>query len=423
MILHVYLVSIFFFCVAFLFRIFSLSGFGFGFAWLTIYLYVIHSLLHSRKTFSLYTPFAIKWLALFLFFCLLSVLQSTDRKAALEWLFYLTTCSIYFYIGTTLIDETNVDKVLWTICLGSLLPAAFAIFQFYTGYLPPNPLDDTVDYILDRLRPPAGMMDANYFSFQMYIGFASTMCLFFKSKKILYLPVACLILFAGALTFSRTFYFCMILTGVYLALSVPTVRAKIVASITGLLFVALISFFFSDALLSKVESGGDVVSGLSRILQLERGVNMFGAHWFAGIGGGNFVVSYPYYGQGNFVTDVFVESLLPRGLDYARLDELAKPNTMHNVFLKLLFETGILGILSFAVFLFNVLFKKRQSKMAKANVIIRNVMTVSLLLFSCFMPIDTFIFFWILLLIIYSINDNKHAIALGGPNRAEITLS
>ena len=368
------------------------SGFSFVIVLLfTLFFYTVKVLklkLHKEKTFI--------WLFLFLNFSFFSTLLSSNILISLKWFFFELIYIGYIYAGISLInDEFRLEKFFKTIALASLIPSFFGIFQFFTGYIPPNPDIDTIDYVGDRLRVGSGIIDTNFFAFMITLSFLLSYHLSKFNKK--YLLISFINLIVCVLTFSRTFF---IFFGLFIIILLKDLfkntKNFLFVIIFLLILILLLSFSdINELVVLRLQSGSDITSGLSRIVQLEKGINMLQDNLFFGVGGEAFKYNYNLYDDFNFVSKYIADSAESFGFSYNQLQKILNVNTMHNTLLKVLFEQGIIPYIPFMIFLFLILRFSLQHQ-------ITLLIFLACFVFMMFMPLDSFIFFWLYILCIYS---------------------
>lgn len=203
------------------------------------------------------------------------------------------------------------------------------------------------------------------------------------------------------LTFSRTFIIASSIVILFLLLS-RNIKAWIM-----ILIVFVITFIsFKELILYRFVERSSIISMLSRLVQVERGLNMLKVYPFLGVGGDNFYYLYDSYTQSNMVSDFLNTISVMFNFSYYQVEYLPSTNTMHNMFLKVLFENGIIGFICFTLF-FYFLLSNRKGKIPKSYQLLRKFLIIYLITFGMFFPIESFIFTWVYILIIGVLKTNN----------------
>jgi hypothetical protein len=312
-----------------------------------------------------------KYLSLFLFFALASIINSdfaTYPVPYWRWMHLALPAFLFFFLSRTPLAEGSFKKIAKITVVVALIESAIAILQYFSqhsvglkilgeptliakNYLASHfPMADGSIWIFDRffhgvrenafvLRASGTLTHPNILGGFIVFTLMMTYYLYGASTKRTILSLAILLqTFCLFITYSRAAIFtAALMTGVWVIMT--SLREKKLSS--------LIWVFTGSALLSLVllypqifHRGGivsyNVVAQSSDTLRMtvaDVGLAMFKAHPFLGIGFNNYMLAFPH-----FAKDI--------------------PATyIHNVYLHLGVEVGLIGALSFLTFCLLVLIR------------------------------------------------------------------
>ncbi|MBS0648859.1 MAG: O-antigen ligase family protein [Verrucomicrobia bacterium] len=314
-----------------------------------------------------------KFLSLFLLISLASIIHSPFATYPLpywRWMHLVLPAGLFFLLSRYRIEEGSFSKIAQAVLAASLLECAIAIPQYFLQhslglkvlgeptlmgrhYLGSHfPMSDGSVWIFDRLfygvrqhffviRAYGTLPHPNILGGFMVLGLIMTYYLWGQGKKRGLLSGAiALQVFCLFITYSRSaLYAAGFVTVVWVLLT--SLKEK---KISALVWVAGGSFLLSLGLLypQLFERGGVVsynaVAQSSDALRLtvqDVGIAMLRAHPLLGIGFNNYMLAFPTFAQGPSLPATYI----------------------HNLYLHLGVEVGILGVLSFLIFCFLVLKK------------------------------------------------------------------
>jgi hypothetical protein len=317
-----------------------------------------------------------KYLSLFLFFALASIVNSGFATYPIpywRWLHLALPAFLFFFLSRTHLEEGSFRKIAKITMCVALVECAIAILQYFvqhslglkglgeptliaTNYIGANfPMADGSIWIFDRffhgvrestfvLRASGTLTHPNILGGFMVFGLLMTYYVYGVSKKRGWLSFAILLqTFCLFITYSRSAIFtAALMTLVWIVMT--SLREKKLSSLIwvsaggALLCLALLypQIFHRGGIVSY-----NVVSQSSDTLRMtvaDVGLAMFKAHPFLGVGFNNYMLAFS-----RFAKDI--------------------PATyIHNVYLHLGVEVGLFGALSFLTFCLLVLIRGWKSR-------------------------------------------------------------
>jgi hypothetical protein len=311
-----------------------------------------------------------KYLTLFLVISLISIFNSGFASYPLlywRWLHLALPAFLFYFLSRKPLEEGNFTKIAQIVLAAGLIECAIAIPQYFiqhslglkglgeatliaTHYIGSNfPMSDGSVWIFDRffhgirdhlyvIRAYGTLPHPNVLGGFMVFSLLITAHLYGRAKKRTWLGLALFIqMFSLFTTYSRSAIFSGAFAMV-LWIAVTSWREK---KINSLFWVASSSFLLSVGLLypQLFHRGGivsyNVVSQNSDSLRMtiqDVGVAMFRAHPFLGVGFNNYMIAFQKVAGGQALPATYI----------------------HNVYLHLAVEVGILGALSLLAFCFMV---------------------------------------------------------------------
>lgn len=263
-------------------------------------------------------------------------------------------------------QQKNVKHIFFALIISALVSSFYCILR-----------EDTITQW--TFRKSGGMQDPNEFSTSILVVLGLVWALFIIHKKRLILVAGLSIIFALGLLFagSKTALFVFtILTLVFLLQLIKTYKGIdkikttfLVLSLFAISF-AFIGFYFFELIemfLLRFESNS---TGNARVDTWVAGMTIFKNNFIFGVGPSNFANTLS-----------FTRPSLPD----ADLE-------VHNMFLKILYESGIFGFILFALFFKNII-----SKVIKAKSILIILMSLPLLLMGLSLPLIFDKYTWLII--------------------------
>ncbi len=254
-------------------------------------------------------------------------------------------------------EENFIFKSLHFFVAGLSISALFSIFQAFHGFI-------GIEELWVRLRRVSGLAeDPNSLGISLSLMIPFLLFLIVEKKKIFSIPLIFLFLFSIFLSGSRSGFANLILSAIiFLYLFLKSGRRRIFFAVS-LLLILLISIVFlsvlkfekfnlSDRLIkswNQLKEGKFQSFTMGRTLLWKAGLLMAKDYPISGVGLGAYILELPnFYKEYNLV---YIAPLLEykKGYPYPFTD------TSGNLYLQILSETGITGLLSFLIFWFYIL--------------------------------------------------------------------
>jgi len=289
--------------------------------------------------FPLTTIPALAWLVL----SSLSLLTARDGQLGLIQLMNMSKLLLFCWvIANSVRNEVDVTWVTTGVVLGVLFQALVGIYQGVTGHpLGLYFLTETsavqqqqlTEGLVYRVQGTIGHPN----SYAMYVttGLPLALAFLFSAPRTQwkYPAIAALCLGCLALVFSLSrsaWVNSVVITSLVLALAVRRKRiggraAVLIAGTTSLVLLGLI--LLGPHIIRSRLTSSDLGSANSRITQAQTALAMIKGHPWVGVGLNNYVLVSPHYGAADFVSD--------------------KPVVVHNAFLLIAAETGLVGLTAF----------------------------------------------------------------------------
>jgi len=320
---------------------------------------------------------------------LVSAIFSYTMKKSIEiWAVYAAFMSFYFVVVNTLKTKKQFFDFITVLLLSAFIVCAYGIMQYIFGWditqawMDEEMFEDIKMRIYSTLENPNVLGEYILLMLPLSIGLMWTKKGFLA--KIFYAGTAGVLFAALILTFSRGCWIGLMLSA---AIFVTFVAGKL----WGLLLIALplVPFVLPESIVNRFMSIGDMKdSSTSYRVYIWLGtILMLKDFWISGIGMGTeaFTRIYPFYSYNAIVA----------------------PHS-HNLFLQVLVETGVFGILTFLIILI-AFFKElagahklggRKSSVSTMTVSIASCVAGFLLqgvFDNCFYNYRVFMIFWMIL--------------------------
>ncbi len=258
-------------------------------------------------------------------------------KGAQIWAVYFAFMVFYFVIINTIKTKKQLSNLLTVFALSGFAVCLYGILQYIFGWNVTQAWIDEEMFEDIKMRIYSTLENPNVLGEYILLVLPVTIALMWKKKgvisKIVYGGMAAVMGIALILTFSRG---CWIGIMVSAAVFVTFVAGKL----WGLLLLALpvVPMILPESIINRFASIGDMKdSSTSYRVYIWMGtIHMLKDFWVSGIGPGTeaFTQVYPFYSYSSIVA----------------------PHS-HNLFLQIIVESGILGIIAFAVLM--VVFVKK----------------------------------------------------------------
>ncbi|MBR5155826.1 MAG: O-antigen ligase family protein [Clostridia bacterium] len=322
-------------------------------------------------------------------------------KGVQIWAVYFAFMVFYFVVINTIKTKKQLMNLLTVFALSGFAVCLYGILQYIFGWNVTQAWIDEEMFEDIKMRVYSTLENPNVLGEYILLVLPVTIALMWKKKtvfsKIVYGGMAGVMGIALILTFSRG---CWIGVIVSAAIFITFVAGKL----WGLMLLALpiIPMVLPESIINRFASIGDMKdSSTSYRVYIWMGtIHMLKDFWVSGIGPGTeaFTQVYPFYSYSSIVA----------------------PHS-HNLFLQIMVESGILGIVAFAVLMF-VFFKKLmvgyqvQGKFGEISVMLVGIgsavmgFLVQGLFDNCFYNYRVFMIFWSVIAIgvaAYNIANNE----------------
>lgn len=254
-------------------------------------------------------------------------------------------------------EENFLFKSLYFFVTGLSISALFSIFQAFYGFI-------GVEELWIGLKRVNGLAeDPNSLGISLSLMIPFILFLVIERKKFFFIPIIFLFLFSIFLSGSRSGFANLVLsTIIFLYLFLRSGKKRIILTISVFLILAL-SIFSSFILKSErfnlsdrlIESWNQLKESkfqaftMGRTLLWKAGLLITKDYPISGVGLGAYISELPNFYKEYNLTYIAPLSEYKKGYPYPFTD------TSGNLYLQLLSETGILGLLSFSIFWFYIL--------------------------------------------------------------------
>lgn len=272
-----------------------------------------------------------------IFFMLVSILFASKKSIAInETLRFISYIILYFIIKYDIIYEKFKRNSLITYISVSCLISIFGVVQYFTdkNILVRVTEDGAYKRISSTLENPN-----NLGAFLLFVIFILILLMFYEKNrvlKLLYFSCSALVGFNIIVTSSRNALAGLII-GIILLLIIY--NWKLVFLFVGVFGLSTLL----PSVMNRISNFGEMSQNINRIKAWKISLLMFKDHPFTGVGNGNFAERYADY--------------YTKDPSLAIHENLFHP---HNLYLKLLCEVGIFGLLAFISFLVFLLIYNRN---------------------------------------------------------------
>lgn len=281
-----------------------------------------------------------------LFFFLILEFQSMVAYILYEILFYDNALEKIFINQIMLIGNIflyfivasfySLDKLMKILAVSGVIYGFFIVYEIYSNILKPS-----IVY-----RWTGTFEDPNYFALLLILFISSFLYFVLNTRhisyRIIFLFFSAIYIYSLIFTFSRSGFLSLVIF--FFTFAIVSRRWK--ESLIALMFTTLpivLYFYINQEMLARVLSfleyrlfsDAEVQSGLSRIKEIEAGLSFMASH---------FPVSLLGMGYASSEITAFFEN-------YYATDAVIKPR-IHNTYISILSENGILGCLIFLYILF-----------------------------------------------------------------------
>jgi len=341
--------------------------------------------------------------------CLLSLLNgaqnTTNLPRSLELMLSFGLHMGLFVLGATALGGNSYIRIARAVAWAGMPIALYSVFQFFTGYVPPH-IFCSINYVADFIRPPGGLSDPNYFAAIMLL---ALWCSILSSAELTQKLYFVLAIFEGLvvlMTLSRGALITLVATIVlwYLICLASkgylNLKAKVIlVGVLAIVVVAFTTWQFGlwEAFVIRGERLSDITSIYLRVDQFRVALSMMGAKPLFGVGPGNFESFYQEFRPRYSALDAIVP--IP-----PKIEPLLHPNDIHNTYLKIFAEIGIIaGILWLSfIWYFVVRWWKLRRRVDTYTFATLGSILWSQLIAGMFIHLESSVSLWVSFILIYT---------------------
>lgn len=298
-------------------------------------------------------------LLLMLVFFINMLISYDVLKSIQVFLVYFVLMSMYFVITNTVTSKKEIYSLLKVFVISGTLVALYGFMQYLFGWDTQNAWIDEEMFEQISIRVYSTLENPNVLGEYFLLAIPIGVGLFWKNKKAL--PKLFYLLCTAAM------FVCLILTqsrGCWLGIlfSAGVFISFINAKLWGILIIALLlaPLFLPQSIISRFTSIGNLEDSSTsyRVFIWLGTLALLRDFWLYGIGLGDGAFSqvYPFYSYSSIVA----------------------PHA-HNLFLQMITEVGVLGLIIFVIFILTALIKMIQIFVRCGNKSENGVMTVAIL--------------------------------------------
>ena len=302
-----------------------------GLLGITVLAFFLHLLFGTRYRIKSDTTgfFLIVYIVFLIIFGINSFAPSSSINIALIWSLFVIS---YFLVKSLITNERLLKWILFAFCTAALFTAFYGLLQYASGVLDTTWVDKKLFEEIG-LRIYSTFENPNVYGEYLLLAIPVTFAMIFLTKKVLfkvyYLLSTFVLLVALALTYSRGCYLALVLAFI---IFLCFVSRRLLA--IGCVAAVFVPFLLPDSIINRFLSIGNTAdTSTDYRLKIWQGtIKMLQDFWYVGIGHGTdaFNSVYPFYSLNNIVA----------------------PHS-HNLFLQLMVEMGIAGLLVFLAVIFS----------------------------------------------------------------------
>jgi Lipid A core - O-antigen ligase and related enzymes len=341
-----------------------------------------------------------KFIVIYIFVALLSFTKSVNLKASIsEFLRFMSYIALIWIIITEVKDKATIINIIKCFTVSALVVAVFGIVQAFTGIGLYSAFNTEYEYGVARRIASTMFNPNNYAAFIVLVSYVFLLIGFYSNKKVKSLMIALFALLSLnlVLTFTRGAWLSFLASAAIMCvvynkkllyfLSVPAALIIFVKSIRAR-FISIFSF----------TSGANI----TRLKLWQTGMLMIKDSPVLGVGMGNSI----------YVYDSYIEKYPWLALSFPKYP-------LHNSYIKVAAETGILGLLTFILMIGYAVYMVYKIYKNANNVLLKSMslgFLVSLAGFfimnltdDCFFIPQVTVFFWLIFSIIVALHYSTKA--------------
>lgn len=294
------------------------------------------------------------WILVFVLIIIISAFTSISLEESKNIALLMSAFALsYFVITNTIQDRKDLKIILYLFVIGAALSAVLGIYQYVFGdvysqaWLDSNMFEDI------KMRVYSTFENPNVYGEYLIIAIPIAISLFWTEKgflkKFFLLGISAVLMLAMILTFSRGCWLGILFSLMILAIVID--RRFIILGIVALMFMPLI---LPDTIINRFTSIGNLEdSSTSYRVNIWMGtLAMLKDYWFCGVGLGetSFNTVYPLYSYNN-----------------------TKTAHSHNLYLQIVSQFGIIGLIVFLGILYNFYKETVVSMLRKKDIVLAGI--------------------------------------------------
>lgn len=295
------------------------------------------------------------WLLIFILIVGITAFTSISLEESLNIaLVMIAFAFAYFIIINTIENKKQFKLILYLFVIAAALSAVYGIYQYIFGDVYSQAWLDAEMFEDIKMRVYSTFENPNVYGEYLILAIPIAVSLFWTEKgfwrKTFLLGIVAITTLAMVLTFSRGCWL-----GILLALAILAIIIDRRFIILGLIGIMCLPFVLPDTIIQRFTSIGDMSDSSTsyRVYIWMGSLAMLKDYWFSGVGLGetSFNTIYPLYSYNN----------------------IQAPHS-HNLFLQIVSQFGILGLIMFLGVVYNFYKEATISMLKKKNILLAGIL-------------------------------------------------
>ena len=295
------------------------------------------------------------WLLIFILIVGITAFTSISLEESLNIaLVMIAFAFAYFIIINTIENKKQFKSILYLFVIAAALSAVYGIYQYIFGDVYSQAWLDAEMFEDIKMRVYSTFENPNVYGEYLILAIPIAVSLFWTEKgfwrKTFLLGIVAITTLAMVLTFSRGCWL-----GILLALAILAIIIDRRFIILGLIGLMCLPFVLPDTIIQRFTSIGDMSDSSTsyRVYIWMGSLAMLKDYWFSGVGLGetSFNTIYPLYSYNN----------------------IQAPHS-HNLFLQIVSQFGILGLIMFLGVVYNFYKEATISMLKKKNILLAGIL-------------------------------------------------
>ncbi len=295
------------------------------------------------------------WLLIFILIVGITAFTSISLEESLNIaLVMIAFAFAYFIIINTIENKKQFKSILYLFVIAAALSAVYGIYQYIFGDVYSQAWLDAEMFEDIKMRVYSTFENPNVYGEYLILAIPIAVSLFWTERgfwrKTFLLGIVAITTLAMVLTFSRGCWL-----GILLALAILAIIIDRRFIILGLIGLMCLPFVLPDTIIQRFTSIGDMSDSSTsyRVYIWMGSLAMLKDYWFSGVGLGetSFNTIYPLYSYNN----------------------IQAPHS-HNLFLQIVSQFGILGLIMFLGVVYNFYKEATISMLKKKNILLAGIL-------------------------------------------------